>query len=349
MHWRDFQQLVAQLFRQLGCEAQTDHPVMGVRAKHDVDVWVTFKSHGFAVSWAVECKLWKERVKKAHVLTLRTLVDDVGADKGIVVSQSGFQRGAVASARKTNIALVTPDELRGYLAEHLAGLERHHHREDAVRTRSRAMRAELDALPADAPVSVYEQHLLWSHDQPVQKAAVRRILAVGGTAAVLLLARRLLNPWGMAAIDSAEKALGRLEQEGGALAISTLLLVDSRFYYSRLEVLLKVLRCRGDADTQASITAVLRNRVVNGMHFGQQLMSRLPDDLALLRASPCNDVALGVELSAWYCSPVWAGVVRPSERLEAAVDYANRRLPGLLEVLQQVDLSGTAGPPTGTI
>jgi hypothetical protein len=86
--------------------------VRGVRATHDIDVWVQFRMFGLDHKWAVECKYWKRPISKEKVVALREIVDDIGADKGIMVAESGFQPGAVSATTKTNIWLTTLEELR---------------------------------------------------------------------------------------------------------------------------------------------------------------------------------------------------------------------------------------------
>lgn len=81
--------------------------MQGVRAKHEIDVHVKFHRSGIECTWIVECKLWKTKVPKEKVMALKSIVDDVGADRGIIVSEEGFQSGAFDAVRDTNITLVT--------------------------------------------------------------------------------------------------------------------------------------------------------------------------------------------------------------------------------------------------
>jgi len=110
--WQEYQEEVASFFRSLGLEATTDFTVQGVRTTHDVDVSV--KSHyvGFDVVWIVECKYWAKRVTKLHMLALREIVADVGADRGILLSEAGFQSGAVEAATLTNVHVTSLANLR---------------------------------------------------------------------------------------------------------------------------------------------------------------------------------------------------------------------------------------------
>uniref|UniRef100_UPI00214D0BDC restriction endonuclease n=1 Tax=Klebsiella pneumoniae TaxID=573 RepID=UPI00214D0BDC len=41
------------------------------------------------IIWLVECKHWKNPVSKLHVLALREIVTEIGADRGILLSESG--------------------------------------------------------------------------------------------------------------------------------------------------------------------------------------------------------------------------------------------------------------------
>lgn len=105
--WQEYQDAVAQAFRELGYAAETDQKLEGVRGSHDIDVLVTYQRHGIDITWIVECKLWKSRVKKADVITLQGIVADVGADRGLLFSESGFQSGGERMTETSNVTLVT--------------------------------------------------------------------------------------------------------------------------------------------------------------------------------------------------------------------------------------------------
>lgn len=110
--WKKYQEEAASYFRSLGLDASTDVTVNGVRTKHDVDVLVRSHHVGFDITWIVECKHWKTAVSKLHVLALREIVSDVGADRGILLSESGFQSGAVEAANLTNVQVTSIGEMR---------------------------------------------------------------------------------------------------------------------------------------------------------------------------------------------------------------------------------------------
>lgn len=107
MDWREYQEKTAEFFRSLGLDAKTDVTIKGVRTTHDVDVLVKFSHVGFDVKWIVECKHWKEKVSKVHVLALREIVSDTGADRGILLAENGFQSGAIEAANLTNVQVTS--------------------------------------------------------------------------------------------------------------------------------------------------------------------------------------------------------------------------------------------------
>lgn len=111
--WQEYQEEAAEFFRSIGLEATTNYTVQGVRTKHAIDVYV--KSHyvGFDVVWVVECKHWDAPVSKLHVLGLREIVLDLGVDRGILLCEAGFQRGAAEAASLTNVHLTSLAALRG--------------------------------------------------------------------------------------------------------------------------------------------------------------------------------------------------------------------------------------------
>lgn len=120
--WQEYEEEAAALFRSLGLEATTDERVDGVRGAHDVDVVVRSRRAGLEQVWVVECKWRRRRVEKLHVLALAEIVRDVGADRGVLLSEVGFQAGAIKIAYKRNITLTSLAQLREDAAEELLTL-----------------------------------------------------------------------------------------------------------------------------------------------------------------------------------------------------------------------------------
>lgn len=103
-------------------EAAVEATLHGARGHHAIDVAVRFTGFGIEQLWIVECKLWQSGVPKEKVMALRDIMEDVGADRAFLLSESGFQSGAVTVARFSSITLTDLDDLRVNAAGDLQGL-----------------------------------------------------------------------------------------------------------------------------------------------------------------------------------------------------------------------------------
>jgi hypothetical protein len=151
--WRHYQVEVRDFLRTLDLNAETDVEIEGVRARHRIDIWVIFERHGLDHRWAVECKYWKARIPKEKVLTLQAVVQDIGADRGLLMSESGFQAGAVRATEKTNIVLTSLDELRAGAQDYLrcGAIEKMHQRIAKVEGELAAARDRLEQSEGPPP------------------------------------------------------------------------------------------------------------------------------------------------------------------------------------------------------
>lgn len=120
--WRACQEEAAEFFRSLGLDATVNARLQGVRTRHDVDVLVKSQHAGFEVTWIVECKHWNSPVSKLHVLALREIVTDLGADRGILLAESGFQSGAYEAAQLTNVYLTSLADAQRTASEEIYGM-----------------------------------------------------------------------------------------------------------------------------------------------------------------------------------------------------------------------------------
>lgn len=110
--WYKFQEEIKEHFISIGADAETNVTLQGVRTPHDIDVVVKTKFLGDDITWIIEAKCWNTKVPKEKVLALRTIADDLGVDRGFIISKSGFQSGAIEAAKSTNIKLKTFEELK---------------------------------------------------------------------------------------------------------------------------------------------------------------------------------------------------------------------------------------------
>lgn len=105
-NWKDLQDKVAEIFTDIGYKAVVGKDIQTVRGVVRVDVFAVDKGQLPNIVYLCECKHWERRIPKGVVHSFRTVVQDSGANCGIVISKRGFQRGAYEAAKSTSIELV---------------------------------------------------------------------------------------------------------------------------------------------------------------------------------------------------------------------------------------------------
>ncbi|AWS42556.1 restriction endonuclease [Streptosporangium sp. 'caverna'] len=118
--WRQYQHDVADLLTELGFDTQVEEKIASRRGTtHAVDVSARRTVAGVCVLWVVECKLWRSRVGKEKVAALIAICEDLGADRGLLMSETGFQSGALQMATGRSITLTNLEDLRANAAADL--------------------------------------------------------------------------------------------------------------------------------------------------------------------------------------------------------------------------------------
>lgn len=122
--WMAFESLIAEIHRQLAPGGTVIHnsKVRGRSgAMRQLDVAITQTVGLTELLIVIECKKIKRSVGIAHVDALASKVRDVGASKGVLVSTSGFQEGAIGAAKDNNILLLSYREAEGADWDRLLG------------------------------------------------------------------------------------------------------------------------------------------------------------------------------------------------------------------------------------
>lgn len=156
--WKDLQDKVAQLFKEMGYDVQSPHIVKHVRGEKEIDVYVSDPRTSVPHVILIECKHWGSNLPQDTVHGFRTVMTDTGANTGIIVGTTGFQSGAKEAVNLTNVELRTWDSLqRAYgnewflrQQERIAPLEEEIRRRDrdyldqgqAIKTAANLMRFE---------------------------------------------------------------------------------------------------------------------------------------------------------------------------------------------------------------
>ncbi len=110
--WQSFQQRVAQILYESKFVVKVEPRLRGSRGAVEVDVYARDETSTPPMTYIVECKWWKKRVSQSVVHSFRAVVDDLGANIGIIVSQRGFNKGCYEAANNTNILLLTWEEFQ---------------------------------------------------------------------------------------------------------------------------------------------------------------------------------------------------------------------------------------------
>lgn len=107
MDWRDYQQRVADFFRQSGCEAIVESNIRGARAAHKIDVLVLFRRLGLENKWVIECKNWKNPVRTEEETHNTPSMSELSENRSIRRSRNlpTWARGWEASEPEPSLCL----------------------------------------------------------------------------------------------------------------------------------------------------------------------------------------------------------------------------------------------------
>lgn len=103
-----FEVLVMRKFRDSYPSVEILHRenIKGLDGEYNIDLSIRFQELGVNFLVLVECKHHKHPIKRDYVQLLKDKVESVGAQKGILVSSSSFQIGALEYAKAHGIALI---------------------------------------------------------------------------------------------------------------------------------------------------------------------------------------------------------------------------------------------------
>lgn len=110
-----FEQLTTRIFQQLVENpdyGSVEHDVLldGKDERRQIDVLITSKIAGITNRTIIECKDYSRKVGIGVIDSLHSVMQDVNANKGVVVSSNGFSTQAVKKAKRLGISLFTAHE-----------------------------------------------------------------------------------------------------------------------------------------------------------------------------------------------------------------------------------------------
>ena len=114
--WKRFEKVVNAIheLKLEGAEVKFDDEIIGKRTgrPRQIDISARFRHGFYDYLIVVECKDYNGKIPIEKLEAFRSKIEDVGAQKGIMVSSGGFQAGAEATAKTYNIDLFTLEEVK---------------------------------------------------------------------------------------------------------------------------------------------------------------------------------------------------------------------------------------------
>lgn len=74
--------------------------------KYQIDIYASFMIDGIEIKILCECKRYKNPVNRDKVVILHKKLESLGAHKGVLITNSSFQSGAIQYAKEHGIALI---------------------------------------------------------------------------------------------------------------------------------------------------------------------------------------------------------------------------------------------------
>jgi hypothetical protein len=111
--WKIFERAAADLEGRFeNCSVIHDHKVVGLRSgiERQVDIWVTGVVGGHDIRIAIECRHYTRKVGIRDVEAFHGFIEDVGADRGVIITPTGFTEGARRRAERIELTTLTLEE-----------------------------------------------------------------------------------------------------------------------------------------------------------------------------------------------------------------------------------------------
>ncbi len=127
--WKELEEKTFEIFkslcepyqRYLECKVVRQAELKGITsgATYKVDVKVSFDFGTSTHTIIIECKYWNKKLKRDQVSKMIGILQDTGAEKGIIVSRKGFYKSAISLAAKNRIDLLTFEQLCNVAYEYI--------------------------------------------------------------------------------------------------------------------------------------------------------------------------------------------------------------------------------------
>jgi len=105
--WKQLQFGVCRILNELGLEAQIEKKIKTPRGEIEVDVFAVDAKSLDHITYVIECKNWRSAIPQTTVHSLTTVMHEIGANIGYLISRQGLQSGAISYLQSTNMRALT--------------------------------------------------------------------------------------------------------------------------------------------------------------------------------------------------------------------------------------------------
>lgn len=116
-NWRELELTVAKVLNDAGYTAYNDRQITTVRGNVNIDVLAEDRNTVPISTYLIECKYWDSDIPQTIIHSFRTVVNDYGAHHGLIIARNGFQSGAYAATKNTNIRLLSWEDFLNIFEE----------------------------------------------------------------------------------------------------------------------------------------------------------------------------------------------------------------------------------------
>lgn len=174
-------------------------------------------------------------------------------------------------------------------------------------------------------------------DQTIQIAAISALQDIGTAKAVVAIAHRLLDPWGMTSIKRCLRALRAMPHSRGISTIGATFFWDGRFCDEKLAILREQLAERRSAFDEDLASRTLPDGSIGAVHMLAALTESTPLEISA-GVTFGSQFWWGPELARrWHAQearPFWMPQY-PAHRVSEARAYLDEAIPGLTEFLEE--------------
>jgi Restriction endonuclease len=102
-NWHELQISTCKILNEIGLSAEIGRVFITPRGKVELDVYAVDEKSVDKIQYIVECKNWSKAVPQSVVHSFTTVMNEVGANIGFIISKKGLQVGAKQYTENTNI------------------------------------------------------------------------------------------------------------------------------------------------------------------------------------------------------------------------------------------------------